>query len=389
MKVERIQTFLVNFYRMNLVFVKVSTDSGLYGVGEGTLEFRELTVEQAIKELARDLIGKNPHNIEAFWHDAYRDSYWRGGPVLMSALSAIEMALWDIKGKDLGVPVYQLLGGKVRDSVPCYANAWFVRAKTPEEFAVKAIDATQAGFTGLKWDPFGSAWQNLTPKEMSEALDCVAAVRDAVGSQVHLLIEGHGRFNIPTAIRVGRALEEFNILFFEEPIPPDNKEGLADVRRSVPVAIAAGERLYNRYDYREFFRLGCADFIQPDVSHAGGILEVRKIAAMAEAYHIPFCPHNPIGPVANAATLQLAACTPNFYLLETMANDVPFRGKITTESIIFKDGQMVISDKPGLGIDIFEEEMGAFPYEPHRLRHYTGDLTDIRPHEACSYFNRK
>ena len=181
------------------MFVKVITDSGLYGVGEATLEYREPTVVQAIKELERYLVGKDPHNIEAFWHDAYRDAYWRGGVVLMSALAGVEMALWDIKGKDLGVPVYQLLGGKVRDSVKCYANAWFAGAKKPEEFAQKAKIAVKNGFSGLKWDPFGKEYLNIDPKHLNEALDCIAAVKDAVGDQVHLIIEGHGRFNVPTA----------------------------------------------------------------------------------------------------------------------------------------------------------------------------------------------
>ncbi|MDD2708842.1 MAG: galactonate dehydratase [Verrucomicrobiae bacterium] len=386
MKVTGIETFICDVYRTNWVLVKVLTDSGLYGVGEATLEHRELTVEAAVKELERYLAGRNPHDIEAFWHDAHRDAYWRGGVVLMSALSAVEMALWDIKGKDLGVPVYQLLGGKVRDTIPCYANAWFAGAKTPEEFAAKAKAAAGMGFKGLKWDPFGAAYLNLTPMEFRTALDCVAAVRDAVGKEVFLLIEGHGRFNIPTAVRVGRALEEFEVLWFEEPVPPGDLDGLAEVKRRIPVPVAAGERLYTRWDYRDFFNRKCADFAQPDVSHAGGIMEMRKIAAMAECHFIPFCPHNPSGSVANAATLQLAACTPNFYLLETMFNDVPYRNCLTTEKIQLKNGCMPVPDAPGLGIDLKEEELRRHPYQPHHLRHYAGALTDIRPKDGMAYF---
>eukprot|EP00831_Metopus_contortus_P000908 TRINITY_DN10326_c0_g1_i1.p4 TRINITY_DN10326_c0_g1~~TRINITY_DN10326_c0_g1_i1.p4 ORF type:complete len:314 (-),score=86.30 TRINITY_DN10326_c0_g1_i1:854-1795(-) len=311
MTVTDIKTFICHCYRTNWVFCKVETDSGVYGVGEATLEYREPTVEAAIKELKRYIVGKDPHNIEAFWHDTYRDAYWRGGPVLMSALASVEMALWDIKGKDLGVPVYQLLGGQVRDRIPCYANGWFAPAKTPDEFAEKARETVKAGFKGLKWDPFGSAWLNISKQELKQAMECVQAVVDAVGDEIHILIEGHGRFNIPTAVKIGHALEDFDILWFEEPIPPDNKEGLAEVKNRVNVQIAAGERFYSRYEYREFFRLGCADFVQPDVSHAGGISELRKIAAMAECYHIPFCPHNPSGPVANAATGPLGLCGQN------------------------------------------------------------------------------
>lgn len=388
MKVTQIKTFICHAYRTNWVFVKVITDSGLYGVGEATLEYREPTVVQAIKELERYLVGKDPHNIEAFWHDAYRDAYWRGGVVLMSALAGVETALWDIKGKALGVPVYQLLGGKVRDSVKCYANAWFAGAKKPEEFAQKAKIAVKNGFSGLKWDPFGKEYLNIDPKHLNEALDCIAAVKDAVGDQVHLIIEGHGRFNVPTAVRIGNALEKFGILWFEEPIPPDDKKGIAWVRSKIATPVSGGERLYSRFEYADYLRMECADFWQPDVSHAGGIMEVRKIAAMAESHYIPVCPHNPSGPVANAATLQLAACIPNFYLLETMANDIPWRADVSTEKVKFENSEMFIPDLPGLGIDINEEEIAKHPYECRNLRHYVGTLTDIRPEGSTGYFQK-
>ena len=385
MKVTDIRTFICHCYRTNWVFCRVETDEGVHGVGEGTLEYRELTLEQAIAELKRYLVGKNPHDIEAFWHDSYRDAYWRGGPVLMSALSAVEMALWDIKGKSLGVPVYQLLGGKVRDNIPCYANGWFSPAKSPDEFAVKAREAVDKGFNGLKWDPFGSSWLTISKRELRNALRCVEAVVAEVGKDVEILIEGHGRFNVPAAIRIAHALEDFDILWFEEPLPPDNLPGLAEVKRQVRVPIAAGERLYNRYDYRDFFRHGCADFVQPDVSHAGGIMELRKIAAMAECHHIPLCPHNPSGPVANAATLQLAACTPNFLFMETMTTDVPWRSEIAHEHVRFKNGCMSIPELPGLGVDLNEDNIHDHPYVARDLRHYQGNLTDIRPPDACGY----
>jgi galactonate dehydratase len=387
MKITGIETYICHAYRTNWVFVKVLTNiDGLHGVGEATLEYKEHTVAQACKELERTLIGKDPHRIEEIWHNAYRDAYWRGGAVLMSALSAIEMALWDIKGKDLGVPVYQLLGGKVRESIPCYANGWFAPAKTPDEFAEKAKQAVAQGFKALKWDPFGSSYLQIERKQLNEAIACVGAVYDAVKDSADIIIEGHGRFDIPTAVRVGQALGEFDILWFEEPIPPQNLEGLAEVKRRVNVPISAGERLYNRWEFRSLFELKAADFIQPDVSHAGGIMELKKIAAMAETYHIPICPHNPSGPIANAATLQLAACVPNFYLLETMSSDVPWRKSISTEEVKFENGEMFISDKPGLGIDINIEEIKKHPFEPKELRHYKGTLTDIRPADAESYF---
>ena len=386
MKIAAVKTYLCHAYRTNWVFVKVLTDQGLYGVGEATLEHREKTVVAAIHALERTVLGQDPHNIEKLFSEAYRDAYWRGGPVLMSALAGVEMALWDIKGKDLGVPVYQLFGGKVRDHVACYANGWFAPAKTPDEFAAKAIEAADIGFSGLKWDPFGSTWMNMNRQEVKAAMDCIGAVSDAVGDRVDLLIEGHGRFNIPTAIEIGKELENYRVKWFEEPIPPDNMEGLAQIKSRIRVPIAAGERLYSRWDYRRFFELRCADFIQPDVSHAGGIGEVRKIASMAEANHIPICPHNPSGPVANAATLQIAACTPNFYLLETMFSDVPHRREISDEEVVFEKGMIRIPDRPGLGIDLNEKAIAKYPYDPRDLRHYKGTLTDIRPEDAKSYF---
>ena len=386
MKITGVETFLCDAYRTNWVFVKVTTDQGLHGWGEATLESRELTVAQAVQELEPGLLGQDPMDIEKFWYRGYRDAYWRGGPVLMSALSGVDMALWDITGKALGVPVHRLLGGKVRDAAPCYLNGWFTPAKVPEEFAEKAKTLAGSGFHGLKWDPFGRAWLSLSPSQLDRAVSCVEQVREAVGSAMPLMIEGHGRFDIPTALRIGKRLDEFGVFWFEEPIPPDNLPGLADLRSRMGVSLAAGERLYNRYDFRDFFRLGCGDYVQPDVCHAGGISELRKIANMAEAFHIPFCPHNPNGPVANAATLQVVAAAPNFYLLETMLNDVPHRGEVCDEELVIRDGEMLIPDRPGLGIEVNQEALAKYPYQPHPLRHYGDDLTDIRPSLAKNYY---
>ena len=385
MKITSIETHICDAYRTNWVFVKVQTDEGLHGWGEATLETRELTVAQAVQELEPGLIGKDPMDIEDFWFKAYRDSYWRGGPVLMTAMAGVDMALWDITGKALGVPVHRLLGGKVRDSVPCYLNGWFAPAKTAEEFADKAAELVDSGFWGLKWDPFDDAWLTMSPKQFGQAMDCIAQVKAAVNGKLDLMIEGHGRFDVPTAFRIAKQLEKHEVLWFEEPIPPDNLEGLAHLRSRVGVPLAAGERLYNRYDYRKFFGLGCGDYIQPDVCHVGGISELRKIANMAEAYHIPFCPHNPNGPVAHAATLQVAASAPNFFLLETMLSDVPHRADICNEELIVKNGYTQIPDKPGLGIDLDEAAIEKYPYKPHPLRHFGGNLTDIRPKQAKHY----
>ncbi len=386
MKVTDIKPFVVDCFRTNWVFVKVYTDSGITGVGEATLEYKEKALLGALEHIKEYLVGKDPLQIEKHFHDIYRDAYWRGGPVLMSALSAVECALWDILGKHLNVPVYQLLGGKVNDKVRIYVNGWFAGAKTPKEFGEKAKIAVERGVTAMKWDPFGKNYLTISNADLTQAMECVGAVREAVGNQVDLLIEGHGRFNIPTSITIAKELEQFKPLFFEEPVPPDNLDALKAVKDKSPVAISAGERLYTRWDYRRMFDLMAADYIQPDISHAGGIMELKKIAAEAEARYMPFAPHNPSGPVANAATLQLAATCPNFCLLEIMYNDVDYRKDVTTEALEYADGYMKIPDRPGLGIEIIEEECEKHPYQVHTLRHYTGALTNIRPAKSEFYF---
>lgn len=386
MKVTCIKPFVVDCFRTNFVFVKIYTDDGITGVGEGTLEYKEKAFLGALEHIKEYLVGKNPLNVEKHFHNIYRDAYWRGGPVLMSALSAVEMALWDILGKHLNVPVYQLLGGKINEKVRIYVNGWFAGAKEPEEFAKKAGEAVKRGVTAIKWDPFGKSYLDISNSELDKALRCVAAVREAVGNSVDLLIEGHGRFNIPTGIKIAKELEQFKPMFFEEPTPPDSLEALKAVKDKSPVAISAGERLYTRWDYRRFFDIMPADYIQPDISHAGGIMELKKIAAEAECRYIPFAPHNPSGPIANAATLQLAANTPNFCILEIMFSDIEWRKDITNEQLEYKDGFITIPDKPGLGIEINEQECLKHPYKSHSLRHYDGTLTDIRPSKTKFYF---
>ena len=386
MKVIDLKPFVVDCFRTNWVFVKVYTDEGIDGVGEATLEYKEKALLGALEHIKEYLVGEDPRDVEKHFHAIYRDAYWRGGPVLMSALSAVEMALWDILGKSLNAPVSRLLGGRVHDKVRIYVNGWFSGAREPEEFAEKARIAVQRGITAMKWDPFGKSYLNISSTDLDKALRCVGAVRDAVGDKVDLLIEGHGRFNIPTAIKIARELEQFKPMFFEEPVPPDNLDALKEVCDKSPVAISAGERLYTRWDFRPLFDKMAADYIQPDISHAGGIMELKKIAAEAESRYIPFAPHNPSGPVANAATLQLAATCQNFEILEIMYSDVEWRKDVTNESLEYKDGYITIPERPGLGIEINEEACLAHPYKPHTLRHYTGALTDIRPAKTEFYF---
>lgn len=381
-----LSVYICDAYRTNWVFVRIETTSGVYGWGEATLEYREHAVAEAVLALEPGLRDRNLADIESWWQEAYRDAYWRGGPVLMSALSAVEMALWDIKGKLLGVPVHQLLGGAVRQKIACYANGWFSGAETPDEFAAAAVTATSWGYRALKWDPFGSAFRTIGRSALQSAVEHVRAVRNAVDEDVELIVEAHGRFDDLAARNICHALENEGVAWIEEPLIPGNLANYAALRKSTRLPISGGERLYSRWDYREVFQLGALDILQPDVSHAGGISELRRIAATAEMWQLAFCPHNPSGPVANAATMQLAAATPNFLYLETMATDVPWRSEIATETVRFEGGFMYISDAPGLGVEIDVDALSAHPYQPHPLRHYNGSLTSIRPPEATTTF---
>ena len=386
MKITDIKTFNVFTYRTNFVFVKLETDEGISGIGEGTLEYKENALLGAIEDIKRVLIGQDPREVERISHELYRDSYWRVGPVLQSAVSAVNMAMWDIKAKAAGVPVYEMLGGKVRDGVRMYANAWFAGAKTADEFAAAAVKAKNMGITALKWDPFGKAYMYMENADFRRSIEIVEAVRGAVGNDVDLLIEGHGRFDIATGIKIANALKPFDPYFFEEPTPPDCLDALAQVHKNSPVPIAAGERLYSLTQMRDFLERGCADFVQPDISHCGGISAVKKMAALCEAHYVALAPHNPSGPVANAATLHIAASTPGFRILEICLTDVSWRKELTNERVVFDKGNILIPTGVGLGLEINEENCLKYPFQPIDLRHYKGTLTNIRPADHTSTY---
>ncbi len=387
MKITDIKTFNVFAFRTNFVFVKIETDEGISGIGEGTLEYKEHALLGAIEDIKRVLLGQDPRQVERICHELYRDSYWRSGPVLQSAISAVNMAMWDIKAKACNVPVYEMLGGKVRDSIRMYANVWFSGAKTPEEFANAAKAAKAKGVTALKWDPFGKAYMYMDTKDLHYSLSIIEAVRGAVGSDVDLLIEGHGRFNIATGIKIANELKQFDPMFFEEPTPPDSLDAIAEVRRKSPVALAAGERVYTLTQFREFLDKGCADFAQPDMSHCGGISAVMKMAAMAEPHYVAIAPHNPSGPVANACALHLAAAIPGFRILEICLTDVNWRKELTNERVVFDNGNILIPEGVGLGLELNEEACAKYPFQPVDLRHYKGSLTNVRPaDQSGTYF---
>lgn len=386
MVITGLETYVVHAFRCNWVFVRIQTSDGISGVGEATVEMKELTVAQAVEELESYLVGKDPFAIEHHLHIMNRDSYWRNGVILRSALSAVETALFDIKAKALKIPVYELLGGKCRDRVPCYANGWFSGARTPAQFADKARSTTAMGFKALKFDPFGSSYLRLSPAERSQAYEIVEAVRAGAGNEIDLLIEVHGRLDVPTAVEMARLFEPFRPAWYEEPVSPDNMSAVAEVRRRCPIAIAFGERLFDSQRFLEALRLEALDIAQPDVCHVGGLLETKRIAGLAALHGRCVAPHNPNGPVCNAATLQIAASTPNFNYLETMVTDVPWRKDVAEESLTMIDGEMAIPDGPGLGIDLQLEAMLQHPYVARGLRHYSGALTDIRPDNAEPWY---
>lgn len=362
MKVTEVKVFLVDGARINWVIAKVETDAGIYGVGDGTVGRGEKAVAATIEYFSSYLIGQDPFQTEMHADAMTRDSYWRTGVVHRAAIAALEAALLDIKGKALGVPVYDLLGGKCRDRIRCYANNWGRKTESLDVLKKRADEALGYGFNALKWDPFGPAYLQLAPGQLRKALEQIETVREHVGPDIDLLIEAHGRFDVPTAIRVGKAIADYDPLFLEEPTPPESIAAVANVRAHVPVRIATGERYYDKQQFQDLVTRNAADWIQPDVVHVGGLSEFRRIAAIASAAYLPVQPHNPLGPVGNAMSTHLAASVPNLALLETMMVDVPWRSEIVTEHCRLVDGHMMIPDGPGLGIEFHEEAAMKYAY---------------------------
>jgi len=355
MKITGIETHYAAASGRPWILVKVLTDEGVHGWGEATLEGKEHTVIAAVGELARYLVGRDPSRIEQHWHEMYRGVFWVGGPVLNSAISGVEHALWDIKGKVLGAPVYELLGGKCRDRIRAYANGWFRQGMSAEVTAARALEVVAMGYTAIKWDPFAQAGLFIDTATADAAVANVRAVREAVGPNVDLCIEVHGRLSPANAIRIGKRLEEFNPFFYEEPILPENIDALALAARAVNIPIATGERLFTKWGFRELFERQAAAVVQPDICHAGGILELKKIAAMAEVHYVGFAPHNPNGPICTASSIQVDACIPNFLIQEFVISDEPLRSQLQQEPIRIIDGYFEIPNRPGLGVEINEE----------------------------------
>jgi galactonate dehydratase len=366
MKITKLTTYVVP---PRWLFLKIETDEGLFGWGEPVVEGRAHSVATAVDELSDYLIGQDPLQIEKHWQAMYRGSFYRGGPILMSAIAGVDQALWDIKGKYHDAPIHQLLGGQVRDRIKVYA---WVGGDRPADIVQSAQQAITDGFSATK--------MNLTEElqvvdhlsKIDAAVERIASLRDAVGNKLDIAVDFHGRVHAPMAKVLIKAIEPYNPLFIEEPVLSEQLETMAQLRRNTHIPIATGERLYSRFDYKNLFTLGAADIIQPDLSHAGGITECKKIAAMAESWDLALAPHCPLGPIALAACLQIDAVSQNAFIQEqsqgihyNQSNDLT--NYLSDPSVLhFTDGYVDIPQGPGLGIDINEDYVKERSQEGHR-----------------------
>jgi galactonate dehydratase len=378
MKITEVSTHLVYAGMRNWVLVRIDTEDGLHGVGEATLEGKEATMAAAVAELRRYLVGQDPRPVLHHWQALYQ-AFWKGGPVLQSALAGVEIALWDLKGKALGVPVHELLGGPVRERARAYThvrrpgqaeggrvNMWWQEG-SPEASAGLARDLVARGYTALKTGPFVEHGIRRDRAWLARTVDRAAAIREAVGPDVDLMVDLHGRLEPATAIRFAAAVEPLRLYFLEEPVGPESLDALARVARHARVPLAVGERLYTPHEFWTLLHRGVVEFVQPDVCHVGGITALRTIAAMAEVCQVLVAPHNPLGPVATAAALQVAASIPNFALLEMKVDDVPWRNQLLTRPLLPVDGYFAIPAGPGLGIEVDWDVVRAHPYQAQDL----------------------
>lgn len=381
MKITKLTTYEVP---PRWLFLKVETDEGIIGWGEPVLEGRAASVAAMVDELSDYLIGKDPRNVEGLWTDMYRGGFYRGGGIHMSAIAGIDQALWDIKGKALGVPVHELLGGQVRDRIRVYS---WVGGDRPGDTAKAALAAKERGFTAVKMNGPSELHYIDSYDKVDLVVENVEAIRDACGADFGIAVDFHGRVRRPMAKVLMSALEPYRLMFIEEPVLSEDIDGLEDVLRASATPIALGERLYSRWDFKRILQSGVADIIQPDLSHAGGITEVRKIAAMAEAYDVALAPHCPLGPIALASCLQVDAVSYNAVIQEqslgihyNKSNDLLdyMRDPHTFD---YENGQVAIPTGPGLGIDVNEEYVIERAAEGHRWRnpvwrHSDGSLAE-------------
>ena len=375
MKITRIETHKYWIEWCNWLFVKVCTDEGLYGWGEGSLHGAIESVETAIHELEPVLIGQDPCGPERHWQAMYHAWRWRGGPTLFTAMGALDIALWDLEGKRLGVPVYRLLGGPFRTRLRGYASHWLHAAQTPEDAHAGAREAVRRGFMAFKWGPFdGKRLRQNEAEAIRHATELMAAAREGAGPDVDIFVECGERLSPRSAVIAANAFLPYRPGWFEEPIPFENAKAMARLQREMPVPIATGERLLSRWEYRELLEEGGCKIIQPDLMHAAGITEVRKIASMADTYYIPVAPHNPGGPICMLAAMHLAAAVPNFYILEQMEEERPLRDQLCTQPVTFAGGYFDLPTGPGLGTDLRLELLQERGFRPQPVSGSTESL---------------
>ncbi|MEX1020630.1 MAG: galactonate dehydratase [Litorilinea sp.] len=362
MKITKIDTYLVNLGHRNIPYVKVHTDEGIYGVGEAYSCGPDKATVEVIHDFEEWLIGRDPRDVEALYHLMYAGSRFPGGSVVNAAISGIEHALWDIAGKAANLPVYRLVGGKCRDKIRVYQAP---RGNSPEEVAESAVALIEKyGYTAIKMSPMPGNWHQMSWNQaLRESEKRVAAVREAVGPDIDIGLDPHARiFEIGRAMQLCEVVAPYNPFFMEEPLRPENYEAMAKLNDKVSVPLATGEMLYTRHEFRELLNLQTVDIIQPDICLMGGLWEMKKIAAMAEASYMTVAPHNPCGPIATAVNVHFAASTTNFLILEYHADDSGPRRDLVDEPMKLVDGYLEIPEKPGLGIDLNMDAVEKYPF---------------------------
>jgi galactonate dehydratase len=363
MKIVRLDTFLANAGPRNYLFLRLTTDTGLTGLGEASLEWQERAVQALVHDWVEDrVLGADPFDVEQLTGNLIRDQY-QGGPTVLTAISGVEIACWDLIGKACGRPVYQLLGGRARDRLPAYANGWYGGARTPAEFAAKAREVVARGYRAMKFDPFGTAWQEMTGPEMDGAERIVAAVRAAVGDDTELMIEVHGRLSAACAVEMGRRLAPYRPAWYEEPVAPLDLDGLKAVKAALPFRVAAGERLYTLEEFGRLAALRACDVVQPDLAHCGGLSVGKNVAALARAHDLVVAPHCSVGPVALCAAVHFGWSTPDVLIQEDFAAyDVPWRGELVHVRTPDRPGEFSLPEGPGLGVELDVEGCARHPY---------------------------
>lgn len=375
MKITDVRVWLVEGVKYNWTMLKIYTDEGATGVGEATNWPGSQIVEAAAKELGQRIIGLDPMKIDFIWTKLYRDLNWVGPyGASMCAISGIDMALLDLKGKALGVPAYDLLGGSFRTKIQLYANYWFTGGGHNEvDYAKQAKAVKAAGFTGLKFDPFAHTNYfygedldtnlSLSKSQQNRAFDVSKAVREAVGEDMDIMIETHAMLNFKVAVTMAKRLAALDITWYEEPAGPESADTLRAFRERIDpeVSICVGERHYTRHGIRPILEKQICDVIMPDITRCGGPSEMKRMATMAEAYNVMVAPHNPNGPLSTLASAHVCASIPNFFRQEFIYNDVPWRDTVISHPLDIQNGQLILSKRPGLGVDLIEEEMDKHP----------------------------